>query len=58
MSQPLPHCEPDRSIYSITKLLGVSRSTPLHVPAELLPAQRGPAALGAHAPAVVDAELK
>ena len=40
--------EPDRSMSSIAKLLGVSRSTLYTYLPELLPAQRGPVALDAH----------
>jgi hypothetical protein len=40
--------EPDRTISSIAKLVGVSRSTLYTYLPELLPAQRGPAALDTH----------
>lgn len=39
--------EPDRSVASIARLLGVSRSTLYKAMPELIPAQRGPAAVGA-----------
>jgi DNA invertase Pin-like site-specific DNA recombinase len=40
--------EPDRSMSSIARLVGVSRSTLYTYLPELLPTQRGPAALDAH----------
>lgn len=50
--------EPDQTMSSIAKLLGVSRSTLYsHLP-ELQPARRGPAALDAHASDVPVGELE
>ena len=50
--------EPNRSISSIAKLLGVSRSTLYTYLPELLPAQRGPAALNTHVPAATEGAVK